>query len=145
MKTSKRCEFALGSIEARYTEYKPMFPRASFLSGTSALDIALQNKKPKSLLTRCEVKIINKLGLHARPAAEFVRAANIFRSKIWIIKGEKRFSARSIIEVLTANLNCGDTAIIEAQGTDSESAIAVLAKLVSRFSDEDSECGSDGL
>lgn len=116
-----------------------MFMRKSSLNGTSALDVAFRNEKTESLLTRREVKIVNKLGLHARPAAEFVRAANVFRSEIWIIRGEKRFSARSIIEVLTANLNCGDTAIIEARGPDSDRAITGLAKLVSEFRDEDSK------
>ena len=82
------------------------------------------------------MKIVNELGLQARPAAEFVRAANVFRSEIWIVIGEERFSAKSIIEVLTANLNCGNTAIIEAEGPDSESAIASLVKLVSEFKDE---------
>ncbi len=120
-----------------------MFPRKSFLSGTSALDIALQNEKAESLLTTREVKIVSELGLKARPAAEFVRAANVFRSEIWIIKGEERFSGKSIIEVLTANLNYGNTAIIEAEGPDSESAIAGLAKLVSEFGDKDSKYGWD--
>ncbi len=118
-----------------------MFMRKSSLSGTSALEVALRNEKAESLLTRREVKIVNKLGLHPPPAAEFVRAANVFRSEIWIIKGEKRFSARSIIEVLTANLNCGDTAIIEAQGPDSHRAIAHLARLLSEFTDENSRNG----
>ena len=95
----------------------------------------------KSLPIRREVKIVNELGLHARPAAEFVRAANVFRSEIWLIKNNERFSAKSIIEVLTANLNCGDTAIIEADGPDSASAIAVLTKLLSEFKDEDSKYG----
>jgi phosphocarrier protein len=116
--------------------------KESFLSGTTAL-VALQNEKPKSLLIRREVKIVNELGLHARPATEFVRAANVFRSEIWIIKGEERFSAKSIIEVLTANLNCGNTAIIEAEGPDSERAIARLAKLVSEFKDEVLKNGSN--
>ena len=118
-----------------------MFARKSLLSGIGALDIALQNKKTKSLLIRREVKIVNELGLHARPAAEFVRAANVFRSQIWIIKGEERFSGKSIIEVLIANLNCGDTAVIEAEGPDSESAITGLAKLVSEFKDKDLKSG----
>ena len=118
-----------------------MSSKESLLSGTSALDIASQNEKVKSLLIRREIKIVNELGLHARPAAEFVRAANVFRSQIWIIKGEERFSGKSIIEVLIANLNCGDTAIIEAQGPDSESAIAGLAKLASEFRDKDLKYG----
>jgi phosphocarrier protein len=110
-----------------------MFSRKSFLSEAGALDIALQNQKAKSLPIGRRVKIVNELGLHARPAAEFVRAANLFSSEMWIIKGDERFSAKSIIEVLMANLNRGDTAIIEAQGPDSERAIARLARLVSEF------------
>jgi len=117
-----------------------MFTKKSFLSGTSAL-VALQNEKAKSLPIRREFKIVNELGLHARPAAAFVRAANVFRSEIWIMKGEKRFSAKSIIEVLTANLNCGNTAVIEAEGPDSESAIARLAKVILEFKDEDRKYG----
>jgi phosphocarrier protein len=120
-----------------------MFTRKILLSRTSALDIALRAEKAESLLVRREVKIVNELGLHARPAAEFVRAAHVFRSQIWIIKGEQRFSAKSIIEVLTADLNCGNTAIIEAEGSDSESAIARLAKLVSEFKDEESKYRSN--
>jgi phosphocarrier protein HPr len=133
MKSSKRA----------HLEQKVMFSGKSFLSGSGALDIALQNEKAKSPLARREIKIENGLGLHARPAAEFVRAANVFRSEIWIIKAEERFSAKSIIEVLTANLNCGNTAIIEADGPDSESAVAGLAKLVSELKDEDLKYGWD--
>ena len=77
-----------------------MFSRKSFLSEAGALDIALQNQKARSLPIGREVKIGNELGLHARPAAEFVRAANLFCSEIWNIKGEERFYAKSIIEVL---------------------------------------------
>jgi phosphotransferase system HPr (HPr) family protein len=106
-----------------------------------ALQNEKENEKGKSLLTRREIRIANELGLHARPAAEFVRAANVFRSEIWIVRGEERFSAKSIIEVLTANLNCGNTAIIEADGPDSETAVAGLAKLVSQFRDADLRYG----
>jgi phosphocarrier protein len=118
-----------------------MLARKNFLSEIRPLDIVLQNQKAKPPANRREVKIVNELGLHARPAAEFVRAANLFRSEIWILKGEERFSANSIIEVLMANLNCGDTAILEAEGPDSECAIACLTKLVSEFNDRDLKYG----
>ena len=82
-----------------------------------------------------EIQIVSKAGLHARPAAEFVRTANIFRADVWLIKGERRFSATSIVEVLTADLCHGDKAIIEADGPDAEQAVARLAELVRRFAD----------
>jgi phosphocarrier protein HPr len=100
-----------------------------------------QLAKRNQILIRREIKIINELGLHARPAAEFISAANAFRSEIWILKGEERFSATSIIEVLTANLDCGDTATIEAKGPDAEEAVARLVKLVREFRKKDLQGG----
>ena len=97
--------------------------------------MGLQTGKAESKRARREVKIVNQSGLHARPAAEFVRAANTFRADVWLIKGKERFSAASIVEVLTADLSRGDTAIIEADGSDSEQAVAQLVKLVRGFRD----------
>ncbi len=93
--------------------------------------------KTESVLIKRKVKIVNKLGLHARPAAEFVQAALAFRSEIWILKREARFSVGSIIELLMANLNCGDSAIIEAKGPDAEKAVARLVGLLRKFAEED--------
>jgi phosphotransferase system HPr (HPr) family protein len=69
-----------------------------------------------SHLVRREVEILNELGLYTSPAGKLVRWTKFFHSQIWIIKGEERFSVRSIMEVLTASLNCGSTAVIEAKG-----------------------------
>ena len=63
---------------------------------------------------RREVEIVNKLGLHARPASEFVRCAIRFKSTITICKGEESFSAASILEVLSADLDCGARVVLEA-------------------------------
>jgi phosphocarrier protein HPr len=98
-----------------------------------------QMTKKESASIRRAVKIVNELGLHARPAAEFVRAANAFRSEIWIVKRGERFSATSILEVLRADLDCGDTASIEAEGPDAEDAVARLVRLVHELKDEDSQ------
>ena len=95
-----------------------------------------------SNLIRQEITIVNELGLHARPAAEFVRATKAFRSQVWLVKGEERFSAASIIEVLTANLNRGDTATIEAEGPDAEEAVQQLAELVREFEKTESDNSS---
>jgi len=77
-----------------------------------------------------EITVLNKLGLHARPAAEFVRRASGFRSQIWIVKNGERFSAASLIDVMRANLECGATAILEAKGVDAEIALEKLATLL---------------
>jgi phosphocarrier protein HPr len=88
---------------------------------------------------RKEVEIVNKLGLHARPAAEFVRCVARFESTITICKGEENFSAASILEVLTANLNCGDRVVLEAVGADEEDALDELEALLVRFRYEEGQ------
>ena len=80
-----------------------------------------------------EVRITNELGLHARPAAEFVKRANSFRSEIWVVKGGKRYSAASLIDILRANLDCGATATLEAHGVDAEEALERLERLLAEF------------
>ncbi len=82
---------------------------------------------------RREVEILNELGLHARPAAEFVRAVRDFDCDVFIIKGDAQFSAGSIMEVLTANLDFGTRITLEATGRDSEKALIRLEALLQEF------------
>jgi phosphocarrier protein len=86
---------------------------------------------------RREVQIVNELGLHARPAAEFVRCAMKFRSEIVLRRGDDRISAASILEVLSANLDCGTKVILEAIGPDAEDALDELEKLIAAFPAEE--------
>ena len=82
---------------------------------------------------RREVEIVNRMGLHARPAAEFVRAVHEFASEITIRKGEGTFSAASIMEVLSANLDHGSRITLEAVGPDDAAAIERLCALLLDF------------
>ena len=86
---------------------------------------------------RKEVEIVNKLGLHARPAALFVRCVIKFKSTVTIWKGEENFSAASLLEVLTANLDCGARVVLEAIGPDEQEAIDELEALLLRFREEE--------
>jgi phosphocarrier protein HPr len=86
---------------------------------------------------RKEFEIVNELGLHARPAAQFVRCVVQFKSTITICKGEENISAASILGVLTANLNCGDRVVLEAVGPDEQEALNELGALLLRFRDEE--------
>jgi phosphocarrier protein len=88
---------------------------------------------------RREVKILNELGLHARPAAEFVRTVHKFKSEIVLRKGDECFSAGSILEVLTANLDCGSTVEIEAIGPDAEKALDRLEHLLEEFREHEAQ------
>src|SRR5207244_10938260 len=87
----------------------------------------------KLIVVSREITIQNELGLHARPAAEFVRVANGFRAETTLIKDEQRFSAASLIDVLRANLDRGARAMLEARDADAESAITRLEKLLIEF------------
>jgi phosphocarrier protein HPr len=94
-------------------------------------------EKRESISVQREVRITNELGLHARPAAQFVKRANRFRSDIWIVREGKRYSATSLIEILRANLDCGATVTLEAHGVDADEAIDVLEKLLAEFRETD--------
>ena len=77
-----------------------------------------------------EVRISNKLGLHARPAAHFVKHVRTFRSEIWFVTPGGRYSAASLIDVLRASLDCGAKATLKAHGVDAEEAVERLQKLL---------------
>jgi len=87
-------------------------------------------RKRVRILASREVRVINKLGLHARPAAHFVKHVRTFRSEIWLVTSDGRYSASSLIEVLRANLDCGANATLEAHGIDAEEAVERLEKLL---------------
>ncbi len=87
-----------------------------------------QKRAPVS--ARREVRVSNKLGLHARPAAHFVKHVRTFRSEIWLITGAGRYSASSLIDVLRANLDYGAGVTLEAHGTDAEEAVERLQTLL---------------
>jgi phosphocarrier protein len=79
-----------------------------------------------------EVKIIvnHKVGLHARPAATFVKAANQFKSNIQVATAERSVNAKSILSVLTLGVNQGTEITINAEGEDAETALQALVALV---------------
>ena len=80
-----------------------------------------------------EVTILNKLGLHARPAAEFVRAVRTFKATVSILKNNDCYSGASILDVLSANLDCGSVMLLRIEGPDAESAMERLCFLIEEF------------
>jgi phosphocarrier protein HPr len=96
-----------------------------------------QKRAPVS--ARREVRITNELGLHARPAAQFVKRARRFRSEVWVVKDGTRYSAASLIDILRANLDCGANATLEAYGIDAEEALQDLEKLLAEFHQKETD------
>ena len=76
------------------------------------------------------VEVVNPLGFHARPAAEFVRLAGSFGSELWLEKEGVEVNAKSIMGVLMLAAEAGSQLVIRAQGEDAEDALAALGDLV---------------
>lgn len=84
-----------------------------------------------------DVTIVNKYGLHARPAAEFVKLANRFSSDVWVRKDEIEVSGKSIMGVMMLAAECGSVVRIRASGEDSGEALQALSDLITnRFGEE---------
>jgi phosphotransferase system HPr (HPr) family protein len=83
--------------------------------------------------TEITLVVKNDVGLHARPAALFVKAANKYQSKIMVrnvTRNGKLVSAKSILSVLTLAVNCNHEILVKAEGEDADAAIAELKRLV---------------
>jgi phosphocarrier protein HPr len=76
------------------------------------------------------VRIINKLGLHARPAAEIVKTAARFKSNITIIRDDLEVNGKSIMGVMMLAAEFGSTILIRAEGEDADAALDALEALV---------------
>jgi phosphocarrier protein len=84
-----------------------------------------------------DIEIINKLGMHARAAAKFVKLATSFDSNIDIQKGSRRVNAKSIMGVMMLAANKGSTITIHADGSDAEKSLDALEQLINNRFDED--------
>jgi phosphocarrier protein len=85
-----------------------------------------------------EVRIENRNGLHARPAAEIVKAASKFRSEVTIRRDDMEVNGKSIMGVMMLAAEYGTTIWLRANGEDAEQAVEALAALVaSRFGERD--------
>ena len=76
------------------------------------------------------VQVRNKFGLHARPAAEFVKLANQFKSEIMVRKQELEVNGKSIMGMMMLAAECGAEITVRASGPDADRAVDELAKLV---------------
>jgi phosphocarrier protein HPr len=78
------------------------------------------------------VKVVNRLGLHARPAAEFVKVASKFESEITVSRDTMQVNGKSILGVMTLAAECGSELLLRAQGKDAAAALDELAEVLSR-------------
>ena len=76
------------------------------------------------------VQIVNKNGLHARPAAEIVKAASKFDAEITIVRDDLEVNGKSIMGVMMLAAEYGSTVMLRASGPDAEQAIDAISKLI---------------
>ncbi|WP_295542475.1 HPr family phosphocarrier protein [uncultured Thiohalocapsa sp.] len=77
-----------------------------------------------------ELNIINRLGLHARAAAKFVKCAGAFESEIAVERNGRRVNGKSIMGIMTLAAACGTSIRLEADGADEAAALAALTQLI---------------
>ncbi len=82
------------------------------------------------MMVERSVQILNKNGLHARPAAEIVKAAAKFKSDITISREDIEVNGKSIMGVMMLAAECGATIVLRAAGPDAGEAVAAIEALV---------------
>jgi phosphocarrier protein len=84
-----------------------------------------------------EVVIKNRLGLHARAAAQLVRAAGSYSADIRLVKNGETADARSVLGLISLGCVCDTRIIIEAEGDDAQTALQALIHIIEdRFGEE---------
>jgi|SRR3954447_8498530 phosphocarrier protein HPr len=84
-----------------------------------------------------EISVINRLGLHARPAAMFVRIASRHRSEIWVSKEAEEVNGKSIMGLMMLAAGQGSKLHIRCEGPDAEKAMEDLEALINAKFNED--------
>jgi phosphocarrier protein HPr len=86
---------------------------------------------------RREFVVINKLGVHARPAAMFVKIANRYGCSIMVEKDGEEVNGKSIMGLMMLAVGPGSTLVVHCEGDDCEGALAEIEALIKRKFDED--------
>ena len=76
------------------------------------------------------VRVVNRNGVHARPAAEIVKCSARFQSEITLSRDELEVNGKSIMGVMMLAAEQGATLILRARGPDEDAAVEALVKLI---------------
>jgi phosphocarrier protein HPr len=91
---------------------------------------------PKAKSTK-EMVVLNRLGLHARPSAMFVKICSRFKSDVWVEKDGEQVNGKSIMGLMMLAAGLGSKLTITCEGADAEKALAEIEALILRKFDED--------
>ena len=84
-----------------------------------------------------DLTIMNRLGLHARPSAMFVKVCSRFKSEIWVEKDGERVNGKSIMGLMMLAAGQGSKLRIICEGPDCDKAVSEIEAVVLRKFDED--------
>lgn len=84
-----------------------------------------------------EIAIINRLGLHARPAAMFVRIASRYRCEVWVAKEGEKVNGKSIMGLMMLAAGQGSKLLVQCTGPDANKALLELEELINSKFNED--------
>jgi len=84
-----------------------------------------------------EVAIVNRLGLHARPAAMFVRIASRHRAEVWVSKEGEEVNGKSIMGLMMLAAGQGSKLRVRCDGPDADKAMEELEELIKAGFNED--------
>jgi phosphocarrier protein len=87
--------------------------------------------------TSKEIVIVNRLGLHARPAAMFVKICNRHKSEIWVEKDGEQVNGKSIMGLMMLAAGQGSRLLVSCEGSDAEDALREIEDLIERRFDEE--------
>ena len=88
-------------------------------------------------MQRQTITVVNKLGIHARPAAKIVKLASGFTAEVEIVKDGMAVNGKSIMGVMMLAAECGSSITLRANGADEAAAVAALVELVASGFGED--------
>src|ERR1700731_1879232 len=84
-----------------------------------------------------DITIVNRLGLHARPAAIFVRISSRYRAEVWVSKEGEEVNGKSIMGLMMLAAGQGSKLHIRCEGPDAAKALADLEELITARFHED--------
>ncbi len=95
-----------------------------------------RDDSPQEKLTK-ELTIMNRLGLHARPSAQFVKACSRYRCDVWVEKDGEQVNGKSIMGLMMLAAGMGSKLTVTCEGADSAKAMEEIEALIERKFDED--------
>ena len=88
-------------------------------------------------MSKKEFTILNKLGIHARPAAQFVKTANRFQADVFVEKDGEEVDGKSIMGLMMLAAGHGSIITVSSEGADADAALAAIEDLIGRKFEED--------